>query len=233
MRFRSAGLIFTVGFAAACGSSPNGTGPRDAGGDDAGPPATDAPADGGGGDAPADVGGGDAPGDVGGGDAPADAPPDVPAPVVSFVFTNATTRSLYIQLFGFSGQAYWSLYQAGNHLPVDNTCETCDCRQCPSCAVCGRGLARVKEIAPGASHFWSWDGRIWEVVPNGCRANLACEQDQVIPTGAVLDLGVTYSSSFAVDTTFGADDEFIGPSLVSTATFTNAPGASVEITATQ
>jgi len=206
MRFRSAGLIFTVGFAAACGSSPNGTGPRDAGGDDAGPPATDAPAD---------------------------APPDVPAPVVSFVFTNATTRSLYIQLFGFSGQAYWSLYQAGNHLPVDNTCETCDCRQCPSCAVCGRGLARVKEIAPGASHSWSWDGRIWEVVPNGCRANLACEQDQVIPTGAVLDLGVTYSSSFAVDTTFGADDEFIGPSLVSTATFTNAPGASVEITATQ
>jgi len=106
MRFRSAGLIFTVGFAAACGSSPNGTGPRDAGGDDAGPPATDAPADGGGGDAPADVGGGDVSADVGGGDAPADAPPDVPAPVVSFVFTNATTRSLYIQLFGFSGQAY-------------------------------------------------------------------------------------------------------------------------------
>src|SRR5262245_11045988 len=103
MRFWSAGLIFSVGFAAACGSSPSGTGPRDAGGNDAGPPATDVPAD---------VGGGDVPADVGGADAPADAPPDVPAPVVSFVFTNTTTRSLYIQLFGVSGQAYWSLYQA-------------------------------------------------------------------------------------------------------------------------
>jgi hypothetical protein len=149
------------------------------------------------------------------------------------VFTNATTHSLYIQISGFSGQAYWSLYQAGNHLPADNTCETCDCRQCPSCAVCGRALARVKEIAPGASHSWSWDGRIWQVVPNGCSANVACEQDQVIQTGAVLDLGVTYSSSFTVDTTFGADDQFIGSPSVATATFTNAPGASVEITATQ
>jgi hypothetical protein len=216
MRSRSAGLIFTVVFAAACGSNSKGAGPRDAGGNDAGPPATDAPAD-----------------VAGGGDAPVDAPVDVPAPAVSFVFTNATSRSLYIQISGFSGQAYWSLYQAGNHLPVDNTCETCDCRTCPSCAVCGRALARVKEIAPGASHSWSWDGRIWQVVPNGCSANLACEQDQVIPTGAVLDLGVTYSSSFAVDTTFGADDQFIGSPSVSTAAFTNAPGAFVAIIATQ
>jgi hypothetical protein len=38
---------------------------------------------------------------------------------------------------------------------------------------------------------------------------------------------------FAVDTSFGADDEFIGTPLTATAAFTNAPGASIAITATQ
>ena len=77
------------------------------------------------------------------------------------------------------------------------------------------------------------DGRIWEVVPDGCRAGLACEQDQRVPAGAALGVAVTYSASFAVDTTFGADDELIGTPLTATAAFTNAPGASIAISATQ
>ena len=48
-----------------------------------------------------------------------------------------------------------------------------------------------------------------EAAPVGVRYCVAVistdAQDQVIPNGAVLDLGVTYSSSFTVDTTFGAD----------------------------
>jgi hypothetical protein len=62
---------------------------------------------------------------------------------------------------------------------------------------------------------------------------LACEQDSVIATGATLEATVTYSSSFAVNTSFGADDEFIGTPFTATATFTNAPGATIAITATQ
>jgi hypothetical protein len=224
MRSPSVGLVIAVAFAAGCGGAGKAVAPGDAGGSDgsdAGPfvdapvfDAADAPAD-----APAD--------------GPADGPPDAPSPLVSFVLTNSTGHSIYIQTSGFSTQGYWSLFENGLHLPVDNTCEICDCTQCQLCPVCGRALARVEEIPPGAQHRWTWDGRIWEPVPDGCGATVSCEQDQVIPAGATLDVGVTYSTSFVVDTSFGADDQFIGSPLTSTAAFTNAPGASIEITVTQ
>jgi hypothetical protein len=207
MRAPAAGLILAVAFAAACGSSGKPVDLADADGNDAGA------------DAPPDT--------------PIETSADAPSPLVSFVFTNSTAHAIYIQTSGFSTQGYWSLVQGGTRLPVDNTCEVCDCRGCPSCAVCGRALARVTELAPGAQHRWTWDGRIWESVPNGCSATLACEQDQVIPAGAALGVTVTYSASFAVDTSFGADDQFIGTPLTATAAFTNAPGASIAITATQ
>lgn len=222
MRSPLAGMMVVAVFAVGCGSSAKPVGPPDAGGGDAGPVRTDAPVDVDDVDAatPADASMPDA------ADAPADS-------LIHFVFTNATDHPIYIQLFGWSGQAYWSLVEGNGRLPVDNTCETCDCSACSSCAVCGRGIARVKELAPGAQHAWTWDGRIWEIVPDGCRAGLACEQDSVIPTGATLEATVTYSSSFAVDTTFGADDELIGTPLTANTTFTNGPGATIAITATQ
>jgi hypothetical protein len=215
--------VVAIAFAAAagCGGSVTGLTHVDAGSSDAASP----------GDAPA-LDAGDPPADV----APVDATEaDVGAPPfpVSFVLTNATGRPIYIQTSGFSTQGYWSLGQAGRRLPVDNTCEICDCGACPSCAVCGRALARVTEIAPGAQHQWTWDGRIWEPVPDGCRASLACEQDQIVPAGAALAVAVTYSFSFAVDTTSGADDQFIGTPLTATAALAHGPGAAVSITVTE
>ena len=232
MRSSSAGLVVAVAFAAACGGK---TGrPADAGADgnrDLGPIASDAPMD-----TASDAGStADAPVVDGGTDAPVlDAGTDAPSPGVSFVFTNSTGHTIYIQTSGFSTQGYWSLAEGGARLPVDNTCEVCDCSQCQTCPVCGRALARVEALAPGGPHRWTWDGRIWVPVPDGCGANIACDQDQVVPAGAALAVTVTYAASFTVDTSSGADDQFIGtPALTATVAFTNAPGASVEITATQ
>jgi hypothetical protein len=233
MRFPVAGLV-VVAFAAACssgGGKADGSATADAG------PIVDAPEDVSSDDA-GDAANGDAEDAAAVDDAPVldaadEGPADASSPLVSFVFTNSTGHTIYIQLFGFSTQEYWSLVEGGNHLPVDNSCELCDCSRCPACAVCGRGIARVEALAPGAQHRWTWDTRIWEMVPAGCRADLACEQDRGIPAGAALEATVTYSASFAVNTSFGADDELIGPALTATVAFTNAPGASVEITATQ
>jgi hypothetical protein len=226
-RSRPAGLLvaFAFALAAGCGSSGKAVGPVGAGGGDGGPLVVDGPADAGNSDGipVADVSVHD----------PADAAADAPAGPVAFVFTNSTGHSIYIQLSGLSGQAYWSLAEAGRRLPVDNACETCDCSRCSACAVCGRSLARVKELAPGAQHTWTWDTRIWELVPDGCRASLACEQDQVVPAGTALEAAVTYAASYAVDTSFGADDEFIGTPLTATTAFAIAGGAGVEITATR
>jgi len=123
------------------------------------------------------------------------------------------------------------MLQGGQRLPVDNTCELCDCGGCPMCAVCGRAIASVTEMMPGQQHQWTWDGRIWQVVTNGCRPDLSCERDVAVAAGAALDAHVTYSFTFAVDTTFGADDQFIGDPLTAATTFTHPPGAPVEITA--
>jgi hypothetical protein len=228
MRFLSAGLVIAVVFAGACSSDGKPHGPADGG--DAGPISTDAAADGT--DSDADDAGSVADASVLD-DAAGDAPADGPSPLVSFVFTNSTGHTIYIQAFGFSSQEYWALVQAGRSLPVNNTCEMCDCNWCQACAVCGRAIATVEELAPGAQQRWTWDGRIWETVPDGCRANLACEQDRTIPAGTALEAVVTYSASFAVNTSLGADDEFIGTPLTATTAFTYAPGASIEITATQ
>src|SRR6185503_1105832 len=115
--------------------------------------------------------------DAGAVDAATEHPVSSPA---SFALRNATDRSIYIQASGFSSQAYWAVTEGGAALPVNNTCEVCDCGGCPSCAVCGRGLAKVLEIKPGARHEWSWDGRTWEVVQAGCSANLSCEQEHMV-----------------------------------------------------
>jgi hypothetical protein len=228
MRSPLAGLVVAVALAAGCGGNSKAVDASDGG------PLADVAA-GKGGDGDGHDGGAtlaDAPvSDAA--DAPADVPADAHSPLVSFVFTNSTSRSIYIQTSGFSTQGYWSLVQGGTRLPVDNMCETCDCTQCQLCPVCGRALARVEEIPPGAQHRWTWDGRIWEPVPNGCGANIACDEDEVVPAGAALGLTVTYATSFVVDTSFGADDQFIGAPLTTTVAFTNAPGASIEISATQ
>ena len=218
-RSRPASLVIAFALAAGCGSTAKFVGPTDASVSDGGSPVVDGPADAGNSDGipVADV----------------LVHADAPTGPVAFVFTNSTGHTIYIQLSGFSGQAYWSLAEAGRRLPVDNTCETCDCSGCSACAVCGRSLARVKELAPGAQHTWTWDARIWELVPDGCRANLACEQDQVVPAGTALEAVVTYAASYAVDPSSGANDEFIGTPLTAKAAFANAGGAGVEIIATQ
>jgi hypothetical protein len=166
---------------------------------------------------------------------PVDAPADVeagPSPIpATFVLTNGTTKSIYIQVSGLSGQGYWSLSQGGKRLTVSHTCEVCACSECPYCALCGRSLGRVKELKPGEQHQWSWDGRDWALITNTCQQHLECEQDQAVPRGAELQLDVTYSYSFAVDPSFGGDDQFIGAALVTAATFTHPPATAVELVA--
>ncbi len=153
------------------------------------------------------------------------------AAAATFVLTNTTDRSIYIQTSGLSGQEYWSVTQGGKRLPVNNTCAVCDCSECPSCSVCGRSLARVQEVKAGDHFQWTWDGRIWPSIANACRPNLNCEQEEVVAAGAALQIDVTYSFSFATDPSFGADDQFIGTVVVSSTAFTHPPAASVQVTA--
>jgi hypothetical protein len=149
----------------------------------------------------------------------------VKAAATSFVLRNATGKAIYIQTSGFSSQGYWELLRDGKALPVMNTCELCDCAAA-GCAVCGRALASVTKLEDGQSQSWDWDGRIW--VPTDGIKPVTCEQESSVSPGP-LTLRVTYSFSSRVDTSFGADDVFIGPALTQDLGFGYPPSAPVEI----
>ncbi|HEY0707416.1 MAG TPA: hypothetical protein VGG33_11500, partial [Polyangia bacterium] len=123
---------------------------------------------------------------------------------------------------------YWGLSRAGTSLPVTNTCEVCDCPMCPNCAVCGRAFAKVEEITPGAVFDFSWDGRLWRLVSRTCGGGGMCEMPETVAPGP-LSVQVQYGHSFKIDTSAGADDEWVDqPLLMTTKVFTH-PSPQVEI----
>jgi len=130
-----------------------------------------------------------------------------------FRLVNAGSRTLYLQTSGMSGtQEFLALSRDGQAVRFTGDCAICECAGCPSCAVCGRALAKVSALEPGDVYDLGWDGMEWIVEERGCREDLDCERPQPLPAG---ELGVTvsYSDSFAIDTSFGAEDELIGPRL--------------------
>lgn len=135
--------------------------------------------------------------------------PETTSPgTTTFSIVNTGTTMLYVQSAGFSGQGVLGLATSSSALPFSDTCEICNCGPCPSCAVCGRGLARVAALAPGTSWTYEWDQRVFVVEKDGCRAGLDCENPERV-AAQTLTASATWADSFAVDTTFGANDEFL------------------------
>lgn len=140
---------------------------------------------------------------------------DVYAPPGSIAIRvrNDGNRMLYVQASGWSGQQVTTIVKAGGVAIGNDTCELCNCPTCPSCAVCGRSIARVAELAPGATLDFPWDQTDWNVIDDGCRPTLACEQPTVVAPGPLTARAV-YSDSFTTTTMYGPEETFIGPSLV-------------------
>ena len=138
--------------------------------------------------------------------------PFVPPGTMTIRVRNDGTRMLYVQASGWSGQEVTAISKPGGVAVGRDTCEVCNCLTCPSCAVCGRSLAQVAEILPGAWLDFSWDQTDWSVIEDGCRPTLACEQPVLVPPGP-LTAHADYSDTFTATTMFGAEESFIGPSI--------------------
>lgn len=149
-------------------------------------------------------------------DAPADAV--LPPNSATIRVRNDGTRMLYVQASGWSGPEVITIVKPGGVAVGVDTCELCNCSTCPSCAVCGRSIARVAEIIPGTWLDFSWDQTDWSVVENGCRPTLACEQPTLLPPGP-LTVHADYSDTFTTTNMSGAGESFIGPSIGAEAGF--------------
>jgi len=147
----------------------------------------------------------------------------------TFRIVNVGSRTLYLQASGMSGtQEFLALARGGEAVRFTGDCAICECAGCPSCAICGRALASVQALQPGEAHDVAWDGMEWVVESRGCREDLDCERPQALPAGE-LDVTVTYSDSFTVDTTFGAQDELIGTRLTASLSYRHPAGAPVVV----
>lgn len=138
--------------------------------------------------------------------------PFVPPGSMTIRVRNDGTRMLYVQASGWSGQAVTAISKPGGVTVGHDTCEICNCATCPSCAVCGRSLAVVAEIVPGAWLDFAWDQTDWSVLDDGCRPTLACEQPVLVPPGT-LTAHAAYSDTFTTTTMSGTDESYIGPIL--------------------
>lgn len=144
-----------------------------------------------------------------------------------FELVNVGTTMLYVQASGFSSQGVLGLSTGSGALPFYDTCEICNCGPCPSCAVCGRGLAQVQPLQPGGSWTYNWDQRVFVVKQNGCRAGLDCENPELVVPQSITATA-TYATSFAVDSTLGAADEYLVDPKSKTQSFRH-PAATVRI----
>lgn len=147
-----------------------------------------------------------------------DAAPFVPPGSVTIRVRNDGTRMLYVQASGWSGQEVTAIIKADGSGIGRDTCEICNCETCPSCAVCGRSIAQVAELAPGASLDFQWDQTDWSVIHDGCRPTLDCEQPALVPAGP-LTARARYSDSFTTTTQFGPMESFIGPAVTADTVF--------------
>ena len=138
--------------------------------------------------------------------------PFVPPGTLTIRVRNDGTRMLYVQASGWSGQEVTAILKPGGVAVGRDTCEICNCATCPSCAVCGRSIAQVAEIMPGAWLDFSWDQTDWSVIEDGCRPTLACEQPSLVPPGP-LTAHADFSDTFTTTNMSGANESYIGPSI--------------------
>lgn len=151
-------------------------------------------------------------------DASIDAAHFVPPGDVTIRVRNDGSRMLYVQASGWSGPEVTSVVKPGGGAMGRDTCEICNCEGCPGCAVCGRSIAAVATLVPGASLDFTWDQTDWSVVPNGCRPTLDCEQPMLVPPGPLTAVA-RYSDSFTTTTMFGPEESFIGPAMSASTEF--------------
>jgi len=151
-------------------------------------------------------------------DARTDATDFTPPGSIAIRVRNDGTKNLYVQASGWSGQEVTSIVLPGAGTVGRDSCEICNCNGCPDCAVCGRGLATVAELVPGASLDFPWDQTDWDVIEEGCRPSLSCEQPSLIAPGPLTAVAA-YSDSFMDTTEFGAQESFIGPRVTAQTEF--------------
>jgi hypothetical protein len=126
-----------------------------------------------------------------------------------FIIENKSADPVYIQAVGGAGAAASvSLVEDGSPVQWRDTCELCNCGPCASCAVCGRSLAAVERIEPGASHTLNWDGNIWEQARFSCDSLRSCERSLGAPRGNVT-VSVRYAADFKVVNEGGAGDRVL------------------------
>jgi hypothetical protein len=147
-----------------------------------------------------------------------------------FVIENQSVETVYIQtVAGVGAPASVSLVEDGKPVQWQDTCELCNCGPCASCWVCGRSLAAVERIDPGASYTLSWDGNIWERAPFSCGAPQQCERSLGAPRGDVV-VSVRYADSFKVVNENGADDQVLqAPTRTAMNSFRFIDGAETRI----
>lgn len=161
-------------------------------------------------------------GDAGAGDS--DALP-VRAQQVHFVFRNDRARPIYVA----SSSPFWQLVRGGIVLPAHDTCDVCNCDSCSPCLLCATSpVATVDVVRAGQALEFDWPGLVYPVVPNGCRAGLACESPQIAAPGP-LTLRVQYSLTSEPDPISGGVG--LGPTLTVEATFVHPPAAPVVVSA--
>jgi hypothetical protein len=130
----------------------------------------------------------------------------------TFRIVNVGDRTLYLQAYGISGsQEFLALARDGVGISIEDSCGICNCSDCPSCDMCGRGRAAVRALAPGEVQELSWDGHAW-VTEDSCDEQSGCERPHRVSNGT-LDAAVTYSDSSSATTALGMEDELIGPPL--------------------
>ena len=147
-----------------------------------------------------------------------------------FIIENKSGDAVYIQTVGGAGAPVSvSLFEDANAVQWQDTCELCNCGPCASCAVCGRSLAAVERIDPGASYTLSWDGNIWEQASFSCGALQICERSLGAPRGDVV-VSVRYAESFKVVNENGADEQVLqDPTRTAMSSFRYVDGAEARI----
>lgn len=144
------------------------------------------------------------------------------ASVTEFQLVNSSGRPVFLQSEGF-----WLMVRGPTTLRATASCGQCRCDACDNCAVCGRAIAKVQELAPGAKLSFSWDGRLWPIMEKGC-SGISCQEAETAARGPI-DLHVTYSFAHGLDAQQGVGDDVIGEPVNAKVTFSQPTSGPVVV----
>lgn len=147
---------------------------------------------------------------------------EVRASVTEFQLVNASGRAVFLP-----SEDFWLLVRGPTTLRATANCGQCRCDACDNCAVCGRAIAKVQELAPGAKLSFSWDGRVWPIIEKGC-SHTSCQEAEPAARGPI-DLHVTYSFAHGIDAQQGVGDDVIGEPVRAKVAFSQPTSAPVVV----